>query len=638
MKRIVILILVFLMIIPSNIAMATFAVDKEEPTPDYSRYFGYSIREDGTAVITNYVGPVQKITIPEQLDGHPVTAISGNIWFGFVKQITIPNSLEEILSNPFKYSGVEKIIVSPDHPTLEVIDGILYGKQDHRLIICPINAGAGECAIQPGTVEICAYAFAYCKNLKGVSIPDSVVKIGDGAFTDCYSLEHISIPDSVKEIGINPFTGCSALRAIDVDTENSTYTVLDGALYDLENQKLIRVPCSLNAENYLIQEGIHSIGPYAFSQCDQLKAITIPDSVTEIGQGAFYQCGSLESVVLPQGLQVIEDCLFEECKQLREIVIPSGVTAINDSAFAECTSLTHVIIPDTVTRIGTYAFGFCKSLIEADLPDGVSILEYGVFNCCEGLERVGLPAGLKEIGKQTFTYCVKLQSVTIPEGVTSIGYMAFCWCESLKEVTLPSSLSVIDNSAFACCDSLTEIVIPEGVTSIRDIAFVNCPVLTSVTLPASLTEIGEDVFSVYDNELSEHVPNPGLTLTVVYGSYANQFFWNTIPTVEVSRDGYFITDEWMDPQFPFDIEQYITEDSIIPFSDEHQAVQMAQSIINRLHECGKFNKENLFLVDHAPGNDLWLFSYSEWPMEPGFCLTVVVNGKEGKIMSAWLGE
>ena len=110
--------------------------------------------------------------------------------------------------------------------------------------------------------------------------------------------------------------------------ENNPYVVLIGVLDD-------------TLASYIIHANTKFIAPSAFSYCDSLTSIEIPDSVTTIGGSAFYDCSSLT-----------------------EVVIGDSVTTIGNDAFSYCSSLTEIVIPDSVTSIGEYAFEDCSSLTE----------------------------------------------------------------------------------------------------------------------------------------------------------------------------------------------------------------------------------------------------------------------------------
>ena len=65
-----------------------------------------------------------------------------------------------------------------------------------------------------------------------------------------------------------------------------------------------------NIKKVVIEDGVTSIGEYAFSGCRSLTDITIPGSVTSIGDSAFRNCTGLTSVTIPDSVTSIGDCAF----------------------------------------------------------------------------------------------------------------------------------------------------------------------------------------------------------------------------------------------------------------------------------------------------------------------------------------
>lgn len=103
-----------------------------------------------------------------------------------------------------------------------------------------------------------------------VVIPNTVNEIGGvkdgeddfiGAFHDCGNLKSVTIPDSVTKIGKYAFRSCEALTAIN------------------------------------IPNSVTHIGEGAFFGCENLTAVNIPNSVTYIGGGAFSYCHKITDVV-----------------------------------------------------------------------------------------------------------------------------------------------------------------------------------------------------------------------------------------------------------------------------------------------------------------------------------------------------
>ena len=297
--------------------------------------------------------------------------------------------------------------------------GVKYSPDGTRLLNAPEELSGGY-TIKSGTKVICDSAFAWCKSLTSITIPDSVTIIGDGAFSMCRDLWNITIPASVKEMRGNSFSEWNGW----LSNKSPCFRYEDGVLFSKNKDRIIAFR-RLNATSYVIPDCVTSIGDSAFECCSSLASITIPDSVTSIGDGAFSWCESLTDITIPDSVTGIGDRAFWGCKSLKSITIPDSVTRIGDSAFEYCSSLSSITIPDSVTRIGNSAFWGCSLLT----------------------------------------------SITIPDNVTSIGDSAFCGCKSLWSIVIPDSVTSIGDRAFRECSSLTSINIPSSVTSIGDGAF-----------------------------------------------------------------------------------------------------------------------------------------------------------------------
>ena len=123
----------------------------------------------------------------------------------------------------------------------------------------------------------------------------------------------------------------------------------------------------------VIEDGVTSIGKYAFSKCESLTNITISDSVTSIGDYAFEWCSRLTNITIPDSVTSIGSYAFSECSRLTNITIPDSVTSIGSYAFSECSRLTSITIPDSVTSIGNSAFDSCKKLKTISLSCGSAL-------------------------------------------------------------------------------------------------------------------------------------------------------------------------------------------------------------------------------------------------------------------------
>ena len=278
----------------------------------------------------------------------------------------------------------------------------------------------------------------------------------------------------------------------------------------------------------LINDGVTSIGNYAFQDCPSLTSVTIGNSVTSIGYRAFENCSSLTSMTIPNSVTSIGEAAFSGCSSLTSVTIPNSVTSIGSSAFSRCSSLSSITIPNSVTSIGSSAFEGCSKITSVtwnakncnsyNFGSQVASFEFGneveviPNSLCEGMEKltsITIPNSVTSIGRSAFLGCSSLTSITIPNSVTSIGESAFHSCSGLTSITIPNSVTSIGRSAFNGCTSLTSVTIPNSVTSIGIYAFYNCSSLTSVEAPAIFFEINEEYWVYITKSLQKVVVNSG---------------------------------------------------------------------------------------------------------------------------------
>ena len=138
----------------------------------------------------------------------------------------------------------------------------------------------------------------------------------------------------------------------------------------------------------VIEDGITSIGKYAFRETNSLKTVTISEDVTSIGTAAFVDCHELTTINIPSGVTAIAPGMLHRCYKLEAITIPDGVTSIGEGAFYNCNTLTSITIPSSVTFIDENAFDECENLtaiivncdnydlVKDNLPDGLGVLTH----------------------------------------------------------------------------------------------------------------------------------------------------------------------------------------------------------------------------------------------------------------------
>ncbi len=459
--------------------------------------------------------------------------------------------------------------------------------------------------------------FMGCSNLQNVVIPNSVTSIGIWAFRYCSNLQNVVIPNSVTSIGGWVFSGCDNLQSVTIEAltppeiiRNFYGRVPIPTIYvpaaSVEKYKAavvwkefadkiqpIKLSVSQEQEFEFTYEGqtlkyeitaenevsvgkldkylsgdliipsnvtlgekkykVTRIGDEAFSGCENLQSVVIPNSVTSIGREAFDGCENLQSVMFEftyEGQTLKYEVTAEnevsvkklDDNPLGDVVIPSKVTLgkkkykvtrIGDEAFYNRVFLQNVVIPNSVTSIGEKAFLGCKNLQSVVIPNSVTSIGREAFGGCINLQSVVIPNSVTSIGREAFFGCT-LQNFVIPSSVTNIEGGAFVFCSCFRDfnftyegVTLRYEI-IAENEVWVAprldwdgCDFSGELKIPSEVefeskkykvTRIGDEAFYGCKNLQSVVIPNSVKTIGAGAFSDCKNLQSVVIPNSVKTI------------------------------------------------------------------------------------------------------------------------------
>ena len=420
--------------------------------------------------VNDYFGNAEKVVIPTEYEGLPVTVINNYAFFvREIKEVVIPNSI------------------------------IVIGYS----------------------------AFASCERLTEVIIPDSVTTIHDEAFEQCYGLTRVVIPSSVTSLGDRVFDDCTSLTIYaeavskptgwgdilsnlsvpviwdcdnnDKDEQGYEYMVFDGINYKLKDgnaavygshksTEVIIIPEEVNYKDivYTVTEIIYK----AFYENNKVRDIIIPTTIKTVNSSAFwnaecnllfrgektseleyqvrnldqskifwgvgegdyiqsgdfvyiisegtatlsYYNGAPQDIIIPDkvpntniSVTALGDYAFAN-SNVTSVVLPTGLTKISNYAFANCNKLRKIIIPENVTSIGTGAFKGCSALISVQMADNVISIGDSAFEGCSAFETIKISAGLQRIGNRAFSYCRSLKSLTIPNSVTDIGGYAFAYC------------------------------------------------------------------------------------------------------------------------------------------------------------------------------------------------------------------
>ena len=198
-----------------------------------------------------------------------------------------------------------------------------------------------------------------------------------------------------------------------VDWNGQEYTVTaigDRAFSGCNKMQLVVMP-----------ETVREIGAYAFYGCSGLKGrVNIGVNVVRIGASAFYGCSALSEVLFrAQECEYmggsVSMTVFGNCRSLRKVVVDQGVRRIPDYAFCGVDALTDsVVLPSSLRYVGKYAFAYCHSLSGGvTIPDSVESIGECAFHQCHSLKGVIIGASVKHIGGRAFYHCVGLKRVKV---------------------------------------------------------------------------------------------------------------------------------------------------------------------------------------------------------------------------------
>lgn len=438
--------------------------------------------------------------------------------------------------------------------------------------------------------------------LSSVVIPEGVKTIGENAFWRCTSLQTVTVPASTTELGNHAFDtgeyydgsyhtqltdiyyggsrqqwynaggGDAAPMVVTIHYNGATGDTIDGgkcgdnvswkldknytltiygtgAMYDypINDNRDSTSPWPVwDVKRIDVQEGITTIGAYAFCYTGNATALSLPDSLTSIGQDAFCGFAGTE-IVVPDKVTSIGDFAFNGCDNLQTITLPAGLQSIG-FCFIECDTLETINFKGTMEQWlvcggGESTFpvtakvtcakggtlregGKCGDNLTWTLDSsgkltisGTGDMENYASETSRGtdpapwayassmIRSVEIGSGVTRIGSYAFEN-TNITSLTIPGSVTAIGDYGVNGNRYLAELTLNEGLRSIGKGAFSWSKRLTTVTIPNGVTTIGEEAFAHCWAwlpkadsftgLTTVTIPGSVTSIGKNAFT--DNQ------------------------------------------------------------------------------------------------------------------------------------------
>lgn len=325
----------------------------------------------------------------------------------------------------------------------------------------------------------------------------------------------------------------------DKKTQHATVTFRGSTYKDYPNEYNgnVTIPSTIIYNGIIYT--VTAISESAFRDCDSLKTVVIPKSVTNIGMFAFKNTAlEKDSTRWENGIMYIDQCVvdakydivegdvnlradtrligdyaFAECEKLNSLTMSDNVQYIGRMAFALCINLEKIHISTKVKTIRELTFWACIKLKKIELPDNVEAIEDGVFGGCMLLDSIILspknrhyivldhvlftrdfttlvcypagllrttyevPRGVRQIGAWAFEAASRLTYIQLPDGLKYIWQGAFSGCEALHHINIPQSVDLIDLEAFARCFALNKLYIPSRTKTTNSIAEPNTEIL-----------------------------------------------------------------------------------------------------------------------------------------------------------------
>ena len=551
---------------------------------------------DSVTTISRYAfsdcSSLTSIIIPDS-----VTTIESSAFYGCTN-LTI---YCEASSKPdgWSFNGVQVVF---DYLNAKITeDGFIYHVYENengvKYIRIDAYVGSATRVVLPKTI-----------NDNGENIP--VTTIGDYAFSNRSSLTSIIIPDSVITIESSAFYGCTNLTiyceaSSKPDGWSSRYlnnviivwiggdVIIDGDFafvirYDgdekyieivkyLGTDKNLFIPETINVNGEVLT--VKAIGSYAFSYCDFLNSVFIPNAITNTGECIFWDARNIkvfcEQSSVPKGWNTdwntysIDDynhywnttiwiggdviidgdfafvIRYDGDEKYIEIVrylgtdknlfIPETINvngevltvkAIGSYAFSYCDFLNFVFIPNTIITIDAYIFNECSDIIayceQSSEPNGwnyqwdyiydsyVSVIWIGGDVIIDGDFAFVIRYDGDEKYIEIVRYLGNDEKLIIPETINvngenifvkKVGERAFENNKTLKFVFVPKTMEVIKAYAFCGCTNLIDITFEKNsqLTDIYILAFGSCHSLISIIIPASVTYMSQQVFDYCTN-------------------------------------------------------------------------------------------------------------------------------------------
>lgn len=357
--------------------------------------------------------------------------------------------------------------------------------------------------------------FANKKYIKSLSLPGSLIGIGNYAFYGCTSLGSVTISDFTSVIGKYAFANCTSMSSFGLGSASSVDTISDSAFENCKSLTAFTIPVAttkicdnafkgdgaLSTVDFSAAKILTDIGNDVFRNCTSLQTVDFPDDLTNVGYGTFKGCSSLTDVYFPAGYTAsVRYSTFQGDKALKHIQVDgdgSQLTFTDSSGNAQSKGYVYDYngFMDEISA-QFYFEGYNQSAIHTLCKEKGFAFKY-MDNGMNGLYEKVVADSTDANKKVTYQVNDKQELVNVEINPSGSNYKL-----QIPESIGPYAVTKI-GSEFKNDVYITEAVIPTTITEIEDSAFEGCYQLSKVTFeePNNLTRIGTNAFKTQDGDL-----------------------------------------------------------------------------------------------------------------------------------------
>lgn len=361
---------------------------------------------------------LQTVTLPDT-----ITEIKKYAFYdcNLLGDIKLPASLVRLGQGAFKNSGVKSVVMS------DLVTDL--GEE----VFCACKSMT-SIQFSNGIREF-PYRTVYdCYELREISLPSQLEKIGQDCFGYCKSLVSIELPSTVTSIGPWAFLHMGSLKSLKL------YGNLD---HDAVN--------SNDALETVSMYNCGSIGTSAIRNNGQLKIIRIEGTVSVIPESALAYNDNLIAVGLPATVKTITEYAFRSDKSLKAIYTPLNREDITvsetgngyaDSAIWHCGET----IPAQDGNVDLWTCSYTWSVDNATVS-AVAVCgnraEHQVTDSAETRSEITEEPGCETVGKRKFTtrefhfHMFETQEKTVDEPALGHDWRNpdYSWADDYSTVT-----------------------------------------------------------------------------------------------------------------------------------------------------------------------------------------------------------